>query len=109
MLYRELQEKLRGYDWDDGFDTPREILDDPNCDLALALEIFYLGDGYACLTGRVNESGLTEWKEFILSLYERIVHGNYSNTGVHFQIPLNRVARYKFRKQNIPSVFLDDL
>ena len=109
MLYRELQEKLRSYNWDDGFEMPQKLLDDPNCDLALALEIFYLGDGYACLCGRTENTGLSEWKEFILSLYDSIRKGRYPKTETKFQVPLSRAAKYKFRKDQVPDVFLNDL
>ena len=109
MLYHELQEKLRTYNWDDGFAVPQEILDDPNCDLALALEIFYLADGFACLSGRTETSGLTQWKEWIVSLYDGIRNGRYPQTDVPFEIPLTRTAKYQFRKKQIPEVFLRDL
>ena len=39
MAYADLKNKLDEYDWDDGFKAPRTILADPDCDLALALEI----------------------------------------------------------------------
>ncbi len=46
MAYNDLKELLNQYNWDDGFEIPKEILKNRNCDLALALEIFYLADGY---------------------------------------------------------------
>ena len=39
MAYVDLKNKLDEYNWDDGFEIPRTILADPDCDLALALEI----------------------------------------------------------------------
>ena len=47
MVYNDLENMLNEYNWDNGFGIPKEILGDPWCDLALALEIFYLSDGYA--------------------------------------------------------------
>ena len=49
MVYNDLRSKLNEYNWDDGFEIPKQILAAPSCDLALALEIFYLSDGYAFL------------------------------------------------------------
>lgn len=42
MKYEKMKEKLDEYNWDDGFDFPRKVVSDSNCDLALALEVFYL-------------------------------------------------------------------
>lgn len=111
MLYRELQAALGGYNWDDGFALPQKLLDDPACDLALALEIFYLADGYACLCGLGEESGpqLPLWKEFVSRLYDEIQGGKYPQTESPFSVPLNRVQRYKLKKSGVPEVFLTDL
>lgn len=47
MLADDLKNKLSEYHGDDGFEVPKEILSHANCDLAL--EIFYLVDGYRYL------------------------------------------------------------
>lgn len=59
---------------EDGFELPKEILADPGCDLALALEIFYLGDGYACLENLEKTTDLKEWGNFITVLYDDILN-----------------------------------
>ena len=41
MVYNDLENMLNEDNWDNGFEIPKEILADPRCDLALALEIFY--------------------------------------------------------------------
>ncbi len=107
MSYDHLKTTLQGYNWDDGFDIPQTILDDPVCDLALALEIFYLADGYSYLAAAATGSG--NWQTFINRLYNEIVNGKYSKTDRHFAIPLNRVAKYKFRKMGVSEIFLTDL
>lgn len=55
MAYVDLKNKLDEYNWDDGFEVPRTILADPDCDLALALEIFYLAGGYEYLENQPEE------------------------------------------------------
>ena len=55
MAYADLKNKLDEYNWDDGFEVPRTILADPDCDLALALEIFYLAGGYEYLEKSAKE------------------------------------------------------
>lgn len=111
MLYSELQAALKEYNWDNGFALPQKLLDDPACDLALALEIFYLADGCAFLAGLGEENGpaLSLWKEFISRLFDEIREGKYSQTWSAFSVPLNRVQRYKLKKSGVPEVFLTDL
>lgn len=109
MQTAALRELIRDYNWDDGFLLPQSVLNDPACDLALALEIFYLADGYALLSGCLEDCALTEWTAFIRPLFENITEGKYHDTGAAFTIPLNRTARYQFRKRGVPEVFLTDL
>lgn len=109
MEYIKLKQKVRNYNWDDGFSIPQEILDSPQCDLELALEIFYLADGYAYLDNPMVGSDLKEWSTFISDLYNNILDGKYVSTQSGFEIPLNNVQKYNLRKKQVPEVFLSDL
>lgn len=110
MEYGEMKELVHTYNWDDGFDIPEKIISDANCDLALALEVFYLGDGFGYFqTFAHNIGGTKDWFSFISKLYEGIVQGRYKKTDNHFVIPISKVQRYQLRKNNIPEVFLTDL
>ena len=110
MIYDKLKEKLENYNWDDGFEVPYQLLSDENCDLALALEIFYLGDGYAYLIDReLQAEHQEEWLKFIGKLYCDIASGRYKKTEHPFQSPLSKVQRYQLGKINIPEIFLTDL
>lgn len=40
-MNNKLRQLLNEYNWDDGFDLPKKVLENPDCDLALALEIFF--------------------------------------------------------------------
>ena len=104
-----LRQLLNEYNWDEGFDLPEELLKNPECDLALALEIFYLADGYSYLTDKSKDTSLKAWKLFVEKLYEDILEGKYSQTASTFENPLTKVQRYKLKKQQIPDVFLMDL
>ncbi len=108
-MYGNLKKMLEEYNWDNGFEIPLTILNDKNCDLALALEIFYLADGAAYLDGFAKEAGLKEWREFIDTLYKDILKGRYPETGSHYEIPLTKVQKYKFGKKSVPEIFLSDL
>lgn len=109
MAYEDLEELLHQYNWDDGFEIPKAILDNPHCDLALALKVFYLADGFAYLDGLAEKSGLSEWKQFIDSLYNHIVGHKYKVSGRPYEIPLSKVQKYKCRKKQVPEIFLTDL
>lgn len=100
MVYNDLKNKLNEYNWDNGFEIPKEILADPECDLVLALEIFYLGDGYAYLEDLEKTTDL-EWDSFITALYDDISNNKFPKTGKSFKIPLSKVQKYKLQKKGI--------
>ena len=109
MVYNDLRNKLNEYNWDDGFEIPKEILADPSCDLALALEIFYLGDGYAYLDDLEKTTDLKEWGSFITVLYDDILNNKFPKIDKSFKIPLSKVQKYKLQKKGISKIFLIDL
>lgn len=110
MTYEEMKQTLAGYHWDHGFDLPKSILSDKNCDLALALEIFYLGDGYTYFqTFSHNIGGTKEWFTFISTLCEDIENGRYRKSNHHYEIPLSKAQRHQVRKNKISEVFLIDI
>ena len=110
MTYDNLKETLENYNWDDGLEVPYQVISDENCDLALALEIFYLGDGYAYLINReLQAEHQEEWLKFISKLYCDIATGRYKAAEHPYRIPLSKVQRYKLEKMNIPQILITDL
>lgn len=108
-MNNKLRQLLNEYNWDDGFDLPKKILENLDCDLALALEIFFLADGCRYLVDRSNNTSLKAWKFFIERLYADILEGKYIQTESNFKNPLTKVQRYKLKKLQIPEIFLRDL
>jgi len=108
-MNNKLRQLLNEYNWDDGFDLPKELLENPYCDLSLALEIFYLADGYSYLIDKSRSTSLVEWKLFIEKLYVDILEGKYIQIASTFKNPLTKVQRYKLKSQQIPDIFLTDL
>lgn len=107
---RTIFDKINDYNWDDGFDYPSSLLLDNQCDLALALCIFYLADGYRFLQAAPNQKDTdSKWVSFISSLYRNIIDGTYVKTGRPYPIPLTKVQLYHLRKSGVPEVFLNDL
>ena len=109
MAYADLKNKLDEYNWDDGFEVPRTILADSDCDLALAWEIFYLAGGYEYLEKSAKRTKLQKWNPFITVLYEDILDNRFPKTDASFEIPLSKVQKYKLRKKGVAGIFLTDL
>ena len=88
------------YNWDDGFTVPEAILNNPNCGLTTALVVFYLADGARYLKNKsdIEKSALESWWNFILNLYNKIVHGNFKRSSIRFVPPLSKVEIYKMKK-----------
>ena len=64
-MYEELKQQLFDYNWDDGFSFPQNLLNNDECDLALALDIFYLADGYGYIQNYPNvDYGTEDWLNF---------------------------------------------
>ena len=104
MTYEEYQKCIEEYNWDDGFALPKDILSRPQCDLALAIKIFYAGDGYGYL---MNGKGSQKaWNCFIRDLYQDILNGRYKREHPCI-IPLTKVQIYKLKKMNIPPIFYE--
>jgi len=108
-MNNNLRQVLNEYNWDDGFDLPKGLLENQDCDLALALEIFYLADGYSYLIDKSRSTSSKEWKSFVEKLYLDILEGKFIQTASTFENPLTKVQRYKLKKQQIPDIFLRDL
>ncbi len=87
------------YNWNDGFDLPQTIIDNPACTLGTALMIFYLADGYRYLCEKNESSDIPEWLSFISKLYTSICNGKYTDTSIAFSVPLSKVQIFKLKKQ----------
>lgn len=109
-VYEDMLEQMNAYNWDSGFSLPTKVLKNEECDLALAMKIFYLADGYTYLDslGETKEFPV-KWYRFIDKLYKDILEGKYINTDRHFIIPLTKVQKYKLNKKKIEQIFLEDI
>lgn len=87
------------YNWNDGFDLPQTIIDNPACTLGTALMIFYLADGYRFLSEKNETYDIPEWLSFISELYTRICNGKYNYTSIAFSVPLSKVQIFKLKQQ----------
>jgi hypothetical protein len=107
MRAEELNYLIRHYNWDDGFSVPQSVSQHPQCDLATALEMFWLSEAVSVIDLEEPPSPLRrEWFEFARLLTSRISSGHYPRGRNRFLPGLSRVEEYRFRKQGVPDVFL---
>lgn len=98
------------YNWDNGFEIPKEIVNNNNCDFGTALMLFYDADGYRLLDTDIESSlfELVEWKDFISNLYNKILNNEFKNQNISYTPQISKVQRYKLKKKNpnIPDIIL---
>ena len=87
------------YNWDNGFEIPQIILDNPCCDLSVALLLFYRADGFSFLLGEKNNTNPRQWYYFISDLYKMIKDKKYKKSDIEFKVPLTKVQLYKLKKE----------
>lgn len=86
------------YNWDNGFDIPQLVLDNEQCDLSIALLIFYRADGLSYLADKSDNVNLPQWSFFIKKLYDSILMGKYQRGEIEFKVPLSKVELFKLKK-----------
>lgn len=93
------------YNWNNGFDIPRAIMNNKCCDYGTGLLIFYLADGYRLLESRdtIANHPLKGWKEFIEEVYMKLIQNDFSTQSISYTPPLTKVQIFKLRKAN-PSI-----
>ena len=100
------------YNWDNGFEIPKSIINNKYCDLGTALMIFYDADGYRVLEcqDELKNSNLEEWTHFIKELQKNILSNKYKVNNIKFIPPLTKVQIFKLKKSNsnINDVFLQE-
>lgn len=87
------------YNWNNGFEIPMVIIENPSCSLSTALMVFFLADGYRYLTEKHEASDIPEWLNFVSHLYNRIIIGSFTNSAIAFSVPLSKVQVFKLKKQ----------
>lgn len=99
------------YNWDNGFEIPQVILDNAQCDLSIALLLFYRADGARYLFDKSCTESLSQWSSFIKGMYNSILDGKYREGRIEFKIPLSKVQLFKLRKvlTEQEKVFVEDI
>ena len=99
------------YNWDNGFDIPKALLENENCDLGTGLLMFHYADGYRMLENpeEVSASTLEEWKDFLFYLYNRLENTEFKSQSVSFNPELTKIQKFKLKKSNpnIPDILMN--
>lgn len=103
----QLQDAANRYNWNDGFSIPIEISNHAQCDLATALELFWLAEAIVWFTGEIEADEYNHaWAAFSGHITNRILDGYYKVGQGRFSSPLSRVQVYKYLKQGVPEILL---
>lgn len=95
------------YNWDDGFDIPKKILNNRYCELSTALAIFYFSDGIRYLENKkYNCDDSKKWFNFVKNLYKDIISEKFVKGNIKFIPPLNKVQLCKLRKKLNENEFI---
>lgn len=98
------------YNWDDGFELPKSVLKNENCELSTALLIFYLVGGEEFLFEREQIlSKKSERITFLSELYDSIISNIYPKGRIYFEPPLTKLEIYKLKKilTDSESIFIE--
>lgn len=96
------------YNWNNGFDVPKSIINNINCDLGTALMIFELSDGYTYLFGDKDEFSSKKWEDFICEIKSKIESDWYTNKLIKYTPELSRAEKFQLKKMycNINPIFI---
>lgn len=100
------------YNWDNGFEIPKSIINNKYCDLGTALMIFYDADGYRVLESReeLNNLNLKQWSSFIIEIEDKILNNKFRTNEIKFIPPLTKIQIFKLKKKNpdINKLFIEE-
>ena len=98
------------YNWNNGFDIPKALLENENCDLGTGLLMFHYADGYRILENpeEVSASTSEEWKGFLFKLYNRLENSEFQQQSISFDPELTKIQKFKLKNSNpnIPDVLM---
>ena len=110
----ELFVLLDNFNWDNGFEVPKVVLNHSKCSLSVALLAFYRADGIRYLLegeAAFANSLSKEWEGFVKDVYAKILRGQFPSGTISFQPELTKIQKFKLKKlkPEIDEVFLDGI
>ena len=110
----ELFVLLDNFNWDNGFEVPKAVLNHSKYSLSVALLAFYraygiryLLEGEAAFANPLSK----EWESFVKDVYTKILRGQFSSGTISFQPEITKIQKFKLKKlkPEIDEVFLDGI
>lgn len=110
---KQLRELIKSYDWDseESYEAPARMIHNSECELALALDIFYRADGvrYFGLRAR-SKRGKESWMKFMDDLYEMILSGRIREGKMRYTVSLSKGKKFQlYKEDDVPEIFLEDV
>ncbi|MBD0404333.1 DUF4274 domain-containing protein [Flammeovirga sp. EKP202] len=100
-----LQESATLYNWNDGYELPIAIANNPFCDQGTALNLHWLSAGIALHTEEnIRNEENKEWVAFCELIEKRILNQFYKMGPISFKPPISKVTTFKYKKRGIPTV-----
>lgn len=110
----ELFVLLDNFNWNNGFEVPKAVLNHAKCSLSVALLAFYRADGIRYLfegeAAFANPLSM-EWEGFVKDVYAKILRGQFPSGTISFQPEITKIQKFKLKKlrPEIDEVFLDGI
>lgn len=97
----ELFVLLENFNWDNGFEVPKAVLNHSKCSLSVALLAFYRADGIRYLLE--GEAAFAnplskEWEVFVKDVYTKILRGQFPSGTISFRPEITKVQKFKLKK-----------
>ena len=110
----ELFVLLDSFNWNNGFEVPKAVLNHSKCSLSVALLAFYRADGIRYLLegeAAFANSLSTEWEDFVKDVYDKMLRGHFPSGTISFQPEITTIQKFKLKKlkPEIDEVFLEGI
>ncbi len=90
---------MYNYNWDDGFEIPKLVLENQFCEMCTALMIFYSAGGEEFLADKqLISTNKNDRLKFLSELYNSIIANKFTRGDIYFEPPLTKVELYKLKK-----------
>lgn len=103
---------MYNYNWDDGFEIPKLVLKNQNCEISTALMIFYSAGGEDLLADKqLIVTNKNDRLKFVSELYNSIIANGFLRGDIYFEPPLTKVELYKLKKmlEDSEKIFIESI
>jgi hypothetical protein len=107
---QDLNQLIDVYNWDDGFIVPNAVMEHRECDLGIALKMFWLSEAAQLFSDSFDDSkSPRQWIDFCRTLASLITTGTYVTSTITYMVPINSVAKRKLANRGVPAILYTDV